>query len=271
MTLLLVPARTLPTVSTANSPGVSSRDTIICSRITIIAASTTGSMAACGMDPCAPRPNTVMRMLSAADRNGPGWVPSRPAGKASTCWASATSGVATRSASPSSTMRRAPSPSSSAGWNNATTVPDQCARPSASSCAAPRRQATWTSCPQACMTGTSDPVGVGRHDLAGVGQPGGFAHRQRVHVRAQQHARTLAVDQDADYTRPADAVVHVVAELAQPLRHEAGGALLLVGQLRVAVQIAVEVLLPTANRVQPGQHLTRRHDCSSPPSSGRGS
>ena len=71
MTLLFVPARTLPTVSTANSTGAISRETIICSRITIIAASTTGSTAACGMEPCAPRPNTVMRMLSAADRNGP--------------------------------------------------------------------------------------------------------------------------------------------------------------------------------------------------------
>ena len=56
MTLLLVPACTLPTVSTAKSPGAISRATIICSRMTIIAASTTGSTAACGMEPWAPRP-----------------------------------------------------------------------------------------------------------------------------------------------------------------------------------------------------------------------
>lgn len=40
-----------------------------------MAAMTTGSTAAWGMAPCAPRPWTVMRRLSAADRNGPVRVP----------------------------------------------------------------------------------------------------------------------------------------------------------------------------------------------------
>jgi hypothetical protein len=52
---------------------------MVCSRITIIAASTTGSTAACGMEPCAPRPCTVMRMLSAAESAAPARVPTRPA------------------------------------------------------------------------------------------------------------------------------------------------------------------------------------------------
>ena len=91
MTLLLVPAWMLPTVRTAVSVGGTSRATTVCSRTTIIAASTTGSTAACGIEPCAPRPCTVIRMLSAADRIGPAWVPTRPAGKGMTCWASATS------------------------------------------------------------------------------------------------------------------------------------------------------------------------------------
>lgn len=41
----------------------------------IIAASTTGSTAACGIEPCAPRPYTVMLMLSAADRTAPDLAP----------------------------------------------------------------------------------------------------------------------------------------------------------------------------------------------------
>ena len=91
MTLLFVPAWMLPTVSTAVSPGATSRETTVCSRTTIIAASTTGSTAACGIEPCAPRPCTVIRMLSAADSTGPARVPTCPAGNGSTCWASATS------------------------------------------------------------------------------------------------------------------------------------------------------------------------------------
>jgi hypothetical protein len=85
MTLLLVPAWMLPTVSTAVSVGGTSRATTVCNRTTIVAASTTGSTAACGIDPCAPRPCTVIRMLSAADSTGPGRVPTRPAGNGITC------------------------------------------------------------------------------------------------------------------------------------------------------------------------------------------
>src|SRR6185437_11641458 len=74
MTLLLVPAWQLPTVSTAVSPGATPRDTTVCSRTMTIAASTTGSMVFCGMEPWPPRPYTVMFMLSAADRHAPGAV-----------------------------------------------------------------------------------------------------------------------------------------------------------------------------------------------------
>ena len=50
MTLLFVPAWMLPTVSTAVSPGATSRATTVCNRTTIIAARTTGSIAACGIE-----------------------------------------------------------------------------------------------------------------------------------------------------------------------------------------------------------------------------
>ncbi len=49
-------------------------------------------------------------------------------------------------------MVAAPVTSSSAGWNTATTVPDHAARVAASSAAAPSRQVTWTSWPQAWAT-----------------------------------------------------------------------------------------------------------------------
>ncbi len=75
MTLGPLPAWMLPTVSTAGVVAASSRETTVCSRTTIMAAATTGSTAACGMEPCAPRPWTVTRRLSAADRKEPGGVP----------------------------------------------------------------------------------------------------------------------------------------------------------------------------------------------------
>jgi hypothetical protein len=56
MMLLLVPTWMLPTVRTAVSVGATSRETTVCSRTTIDAASTTGSTVACGIDPCPPRP-----------------------------------------------------------------------------------------------------------------------------------------------------------------------------------------------------------------------
>ena len=54
MMLLLVPATLLPTVTTANSPGLVSRATMVCSLITMDAASTTGSTLRCGIEPCEP-------------------------------------------------------------------------------------------------------------------------------------------------------------------------------------------------------------------------
>jgi len=123
MTLLVVPAWLLPTVSTAVWPGAISRDTTVCSRTTIMAASTTGSMVFCGMEPWPPRPYTVILMLSAADKKGPERVPAVQATPRRTCWARATSGAGMRVSRPSSTIPWAPSPASSAGWNNASRVP----------------------------------------------------------------------------------------------------------------------------------------------------
>ena len=158
MTLLLVPAMLLPTVTTANSPGFVSRATIVCRRKTMEAASTTGSTPRCGMEPCEPLPKTVTRMLSPADMTGPTVVPTVPVSRPRTCCAKATSGRGIRSARPSASIPLAPDAVSSAGWKSATTVPLQTFRRCASSSAAPRREVTWTSCPHACETPTVAPL-----------------------------------------------------------------------------------------------------------------
>ena len=74
----LVPAFSAPTVTTAKSPGFVSRDTTVCSRSTIEDASTTGSTAMCGIDPCAPFPYTVILSESPADSTGPAVVEMSP-------------------------------------------------------------------------------------------------------------------------------------------------------------------------------------------------
>ena len=85
MTFSFVPACSDPMVTTAASVAASSRDTIVCSRSTVAAAMTTGSMAACGIDPCAPRPNRRICRLSAADVITPVRPPIAPAGPTITC------------------------------------------------------------------------------------------------------------------------------------------------------------------------------------------
>ena len=149
MTLLLVPAWQLPTVTTATSPGVTSRDTMVCSRTMIMAASTTGSTVFCGAAPWPPRPYTVILMLSAAAMNGPERVRTVPAMPDSRCWASATSGTGRRLNRPSSTISWAPSPVSSAGWNSVIRVPFHRSRWSAMSVAMPVMAAMCRSWPQA--------------------------------------------------------------------------------------------------------------------------
>ena len=62
-----VPACSDPIVTTAESVGATSRETIVCSRITVAAAITTGSMLDSGIEPCAPRPNMRICRLSAEE------------------------------------------------------------------------------------------------------------------------------------------------------------------------------------------------------------
>src|SRR3954466_3652924 len=72
MMFAAVPARTLPMVMTAVSVPASSRDTIVCRRITVAAAITTGSTDASGRDPWPPRPCRTIETVSAAAKAAPG-------------------------------------------------------------------------------------------------------------------------------------------------------------------------------------------------------
>lgn len=75
-----------PTVTTAVSAGAISRATMLCSRVTMVAASTTGSTLSWGMEPWEPFPKTFTRMEAAAVKKAPEVLPTCPAGISdSTC------------------------------------------------------------------------------------------------------------------------------------------------------------------------------------------
>lgn len=74
----------------------------------------------------------------------------------------------------------------------------------------------WTSWPQACITGTS-AVRVGAAVTAGIRQAGLLPHRESVHVRPQQHSRTLTIGQHPDHPGATDTLVDREPGLLQPL------------------------------------------------------
>ena len=145
-------------------------------------------------------------------------------------------------------MPRAPSPASSAGWNSATSG----ARPVLPAVGEQLRGPGQAGHVHVVAAGVHHrhlgAVGVGAGDRAGVGQPGRLPHRQRVHVRPQQHGRAVAVAQHPDHPGAADPLVHLEAGAPQPAGDQPRRPLLLVGQLRVPVHVPVQVLLPTAAR-----------------------
>ncbi len=156
MMFCFVPAWNVPTVTTARSDGATSRDTIVCRRTTIEAASTIGSIVFSGCDPWPPRPCTVTMTWSLPAMTGPGAVKTSPAAPGKTCWPSAMSMPSGSSSRSPSCIVSAPVMSSSAGWKTATIVPDQSSC-SASTRRAPCSDAMWVSWPHACMTPTRWP------------------------------------------------------------------------------------------------------------------
>ena len=116
------------------------------------------------------------------------------------------------------------------------------------------------------MTGTSLPSGSVAVARAGVGQAGGLPDRQRVHVGAQHDRGAIAVGQQPDHAGAADALGDLVAGGLEALCRLAGGAVLLHRELGVRVDVAVEVLEPGRDLVEPAED-TVGWSWPSPPSS----
>ena len=111
------------------------------------------------MEPWVPLPQTVIWAEKDWDINGPGWVPTTPAGSiGSTCWPRYTSGFGIASRMPLASITREPAYASSAGWNTATKVPLQQPRLAAYAYSAPSTPMMWKSCPQAWATCSSRPL-----------------------------------------------------------------------------------------------------------------
>ena len=105
--------------------GATSRETIVCNRSTVEAAITTGSMLACGIEPCAPRPNMRISKLSPAEVTTPDRLAMTPADIGITCWPRITSGFGKALEQPVVDHRLRARAVSSAGWKTAISVPCQ--------------------------------------------------------------------------------------------------------------------------------------------------
>ena len=150
MTLLATPAWNTPTVTTADCSGSTLRDTIDCSAMTMLEPATIGSALKCGIAACPPLPRTAMTTRSAEASAAPLRKASVPTGCPGALCSANTASQGKRWNSPSSTMRLAPPPPSSAGWKIRFSVPLKrrvCARWRAAASSV----AVWPSWPQACI------------------------------------------------------------------------------------------------------------------------
>ena len=213
--LFFSPAWIEPTVTTATSRGSTSRETIVCRRITVAAAMTTGSIVECGREPCPPRPSSVtVRPSDAAI-----WVPERtpmvPAGSGVTCWPSTMSGLGKRSSTPSAIIACDPAPYSSAGWKTATIVPDHSSFVATRRSSAPSRQVTCMSWPHACMTGTSVPAGSVPRAVLAYSRPVRSSTGSASMSARSQTTGPSPLRIDADHAGLADALFELDAEVGR--------------------------------------------------------
>lgn len=103
-------------------------------------------------------------------------------------------------------------------------------------------------------------VRIRRHRRAGIVQTRLLPDRQCVHIGAQQHTGAVPVVQNAHHAGAAHIGVHLASRGPQSVGHLGRGARLLMRQLRMGMQVAVEVLLVRADLVQTLQ--STRHDLS---------
>ena len=69
------PPWTAPTVTTPISCGSMLREMMVCKLMITFAASTTGSMPRCGIEPCEPRPKIVILVCTHVENTGPDSAP----------------------------------------------------------------------------------------------------------------------------------------------------------------------------------------------------
>ena len=77
-------------------------------------------------------------------------------------------------------------------------------------------------------------------DGARIGQTGLLLDRQRIHVRAHQHGRSLSIAKDTDDAVAADVLGDLETESAQASGKLRGSLLLVPGKLRVAMQVQIQ-------------------------------
>ena len=78
-------------------------------------------------------------------------------------------------------------------------------------------------------------------DLARVGKPGRLPDRQSVHIRSQQHRRPVAVAEHPRDPGRRDTLDHLKAQIHQPARRDPRRAVLLERELRMSMQIPVDI------------------------------
>jgi hypothetical protein len=191
MTFIASPPWIDPTVTTVGTNGFVSRETIVCSSMTIFAAHETGSMARCGSAPWPPFPLTVISNAPAAARRTPGLLITMPVvAPGHTCNPKicSTSGECR---TPSSHIRSAPAPPSSAGWKISFTTPAQfrftrLQQPRGAE--QHRRMTVMAACVHLAV------------DLAPKRHVGFFVDWQRVHVGAQRDAGSRSAADRRDDT-----------------------------------------------------------------------
>ena len=103
-----LPACIAQMLTTAVSIGLTLRATIDCAAVMMCAATSTGSIAACGCAPWPPRPSIVISIRSAAAIAGPGVMPIWPGGRPGQLCSANTRSAGKRSKRPSSIISRAP-------------------------------------------------------------------------------------------------------------------------------------------------------------------
>jgi hypothetical protein len=220
ITFSFVPAWSEPTVTTADSAAATSRETTVCNRITVAAAITTGSMLACGIEPCAPRPNRRICRLSAAEVIAPVRPATTPAGHHDV--------LAQHDSRPGKPVEQTIVNHGLSTFRGLFARLEDCHHrpmPLLSCLRQQRGRADKPGHVHVMATHVPDrhrvPPRIFRLDLACIGQTRGLLDRQRIHVGAQHDGRPIAIAEQANDTGFADACCYFIAGGTKTIRRQA--------------------------------------------------